>query len=163
MQFSHTPSIIVLVFFSAAYAGEDFESARKSVITCLHKEQPACIAEFNTFFKRYDALVVNFFDKKNNEPLTTHICHMETELQTLKTVCNDTRYGCINAILCTYQTHIEDLISLLKSYVGSHDSLSLAFKVRKFKMILPEHVKKRGDISLFWSLHHRLRCEEGSD
>jgi hypothetical protein len=152
--------MIVLGFLGAAHAGEDFESARKSIITCLNKEQSGCMAEFNTFFKRYDAVVINFFDKKNNEPLKAHIGHMETELQTLKSVCNDTRYGCINAILCTYQTYVEDLIALLKNYVGSHDTISLAFKVRKFKIILPEHVKSRGDISLFWSLYHRLRCED---
>lgn len=160
MQFSHNVSfLIVLIFVGAAHASGDFESARKTIISCLNTEQPSCIAEFNTFFKRYDEMVITFFDKQNNESLKTHISYMETELQTLKSVCNNARYSCINAILCTYQAQIEDLIALLKNYVGSHDTVSLAFKVRKFKVILPEHVKKRGDISLFWSLHHRLRCE----
>ncbi len=160
MRFSHKLfPIIVFSFVGAAHAVGDFESARNTVLSRLSQEEPTCLKEFDSFFKRYDALVVSFFDKKNNDPLETHIEHMEKELQTLKNVCEDARYRCVNPILCNYRTHITELITLLKDYIGSHDALSLAFKVRKFKTILPEAVKQRGDISLFWSLYHRLRCE----
>lgn len=152
-------SIAMLCCYSAAIATGNVESARTTIVELLKKEQPACIAEFKTFFKQYDELVVNFFDKKNNDSLTTHIMRMETELQTLKKVCDDEQYRCIHPILCGYHAQVTELIELLKRYVGSHDTVSLAFKVRKFKIILPEVVRQRGDVSLFWSLHHRLRCE----
>jgi hypothetical protein len=152
-------SIAALCCYGISVASENLELARKTIFERLSKEQPACIGEFKTFFKQYDELVVNFFDKKNNDPLTTHIMRMETELQTLKNACNDERYRCVNPILCGYHDHVTELITLLKHYVGSHDTLSLAFKVHKFKIILPETVRQRGDISLFWSLYHRLRCE----
>jgi len=152
-------SIAALCCYSIAFATGNLESARKTVVELLNKEQPACIKEFKTFFKQYDELVVSFFDKQNNDPLTTHIARMETKLQTLKNVCDDERYRCIHPILCGYHTQVTELVALLKHYVGSHDTLSLAFKVHKFKIILPESVRQRGDISLFWSLHHRLRCE----
>jgi hypothetical protein len=146
------------MIISTAYAVADLESARKIILTTLEQDHPEQIAEFNHFFKKYDAVVLNFFDKKNQEPLKIHIKQMETELQALKDVCEDMRYCSINGILSHYYTSITELIILLKHYVDSHDTISLAFKVRKFKAILPEAVKQRGDIALFWGLHHRLRC-----
>jgi len=147
-----------LIIASSVHAIIDLNATRNMVDAILNEKNPEHTVEFKRFFRRYDDVVESFFDKKNNDSLKTHITKMETELQTLKSVCDDVRYGCISSILCTYYEHITELIDLLRHYIGSHDTLSLAFKVREFKAILPETVRQRGDISLFKALYHRLRC-----
>ena len=161
MRFNHKRFFIILAFISGTVSAiSDLDATRKEIIAVLHREAPTCIEEFNDFFKKYDGVVFSFFDKKNNEPLKAHIESMETELQLLQNVCNDVRYQSVHSILCEYHMHLKELVTLLRQYVGSCDTLSLAWKVRKFKVILPKTVKKQGDVSLFWALNHRLRCEE---
>lgn len=134
------------------------ESARAKIITTLHKENPALVAEFRDFCTQYDALVFAFFDMNNYDSLPVHIKCMEVALNTLKRVCCDTRYHSVRPFLCYYHKHIADLIVLLHQHVDYRNTLLLCFKVRKFKMLLPELIKSRGDIALFWALRHRLHC-----
>jgi hypothetical protein len=132
------------------------EAGKNRIVATLRNEQPAIVAEFVNFCRQYDALVVDFFDTKNNESLGVHIGRMEAELQTLYRVCHDMRYQSVKGLLLYYYTHIAELVSLLKQYVGSYNTLSLGLKLRKFKLLLPESVKARGDFSLFCSVRHRL-------
>lgn len=159
IRFSYTLYLFIMVFMcSSTDAIPDLETTRNTISAILHKELPTSVGVFDNFFKQYDERVCTFFDKRNNDSLKTHIEHMEQELYILKNICDDMHYHCIKPILTHYHMHISELITLLKEYINSHDTLSLAFKVREFKHILPHEVKQRGDISLFWSLHHRLRC-----
>ena len=159
MQFNHKLFCITLALIpGTASAISNLETTRKEIVATLNREAPNCVAEFNSFFKKYDAVVFSFFDTKNNEPLKAHIESMESELQLLQNVCNDARYRSVHSILCEYHAHLKELVTLLKQYVGSHDTVSLAWKVRRFKVILPKTVKQQGDVSLFWGLYHRLRC-----
>jgi hypothetical protein len=151
--------IFFLTSFSLVSAFTDAETTKKNILTTLKQEQPTAIEEFTAFFKKYDDLVLNFFDKKNKSPLKTHIGYMETELEILQKVCHDIRYQSIHPLLSNYHTHLTELITLLKNSIGSNDTLSLSLKIRKFKKILPEEVRKRGNVALFSALHHRLTCK----
>lgn len=142
-----------------SYAFEDIETARTSMITLLEKHNPDVLRDFHGFCHRYNQLVFDFFDKKNNDPLEAHIKYMETNANILQHVCNDLRFQSVRSFLITRYEQVLEMIKVLKKYKGSHDTLTLAFRLKKFKFLLPYAVKKRGDISLFWSLHHRLRCK----
>ncbi len=150
--------LIIFCLSNLTHPLTDLEATKKTIITTLQQEQPHYLQEFTTFFKKYDDLVHAFFDKENNASLKSHIEHMETELHILKEVCTDTKYQCIHSILQEYPHQMADLIRVLKSYIGSKNAVKLAFEVHKFKPILPEKVKKQGDVSLLFALRHRLAC-----
>lgn len=152
--------VIFCIFFTQAEASNirDVEYIKKHIIETLKKKNPVALGEFDIFCRRYDQLVISFFDKKNNCSLQQHIQHMERELNFLRCVSEDKKFSCVLPYLKEYEGYIGELIEILKKYVGSHDALTLAFKVRKFKFLLPTPVKKRSDLSLLWALRHRLLC-----
>lgn len=160
MRFYHKLILILWPFFSGACAIVDLETIKGEIVTVLRQEQPKYVEEFNQFFKRYDELVFKFFDQKNNDSLKTHVHDMEAEIEILKNVCADERYRSISNTLRNYHTHVAELVGVLKQFVGSRDTISLALRVRKFKPILPKTIRQRGRSSLLKSLHHRLRCSK---
>ena len=74
----------------------------------------------------------------------------------LEDVIDAEQFASVRALLQEQRDHLDELLAVLRNYVGSHNALSLAFKVRKFKFLLPPEVKKRGNFSCIKSLRHRL-------
>lgn len=152
-------SVTLLLSCSSAYAkSDDLESARKDIIATLKRDNPDGLPVFNAFFKQYDKLAINFFDKKNNESLKDHVDRMEDGLGTLKDMSEKDQYKSIRDILSKFHTKLAGLIGLLKEYIGTHNTFSCAIQLLEYKHILPHDVKERSDFSLYWSLDHRLKC-----
>lgn len=150
--------LILLLCSHLACAMPSIETARATIMTALQKWHPAIITEFKKFCKQYDNVTTAFFDTQNKDSLPVHITRMERELQTLQKVCDNPQYQNVKPLLLCYCRQIAELISVLKQHVGSHEALSLCFKLYKFKILLPEHIKNRGNFALFRSVHHRLHC-----
>lgn len=150
--------IIFLSQYSLRGIVFDLKTAKNSLITILQKERHDCVKEFQELLEKYDKIVLDFFDKKNNDSLKTHISRMEIELHSLKKVYEDVRYCSITALLKEHYGQLEEVVSLLKRYIGSHDAFSLALEVQKYKPILPEPLQKKSNVSLFSCLRHRLKC-----
>lgn len=150
--------IIALLCTSITCAITDLESDRHTIIAILNQQRPESVSEFHSLFKHYDEAVLQFFDKKNNDSLKMHIDYMEVEILTFKRLGDDAHYGCIQPLLHEYYYCLKDLLTIVKRYIGSWDTLSLALRLKKFKPILPVALRHRGDFSLFWALNHRLHC-----
>jgi hypothetical protein len=159
MHFKHLlVSSSFFIFAHTLFPLTNVTTTKHSLLTILKREQPACVEEFTTFFRKYDEVVSNFFDRKNNDPLKKHVEIMEIELQTLKKVGENEKYKSIKIILEEYYTPLRELITLLKRYSGSQDTLSLALEIRKYKPLLPESLQQQGSATLFSCLRHRLKC-----
>lgn len=147
-----------LFFASAANASLDIETAKATIIETLQRENPSVIGEFKRLCRRYDRIIITFFDTNNTDSLKTHINYMEAELRTLKNLCDDIRFRSVQSILTNFYEHIQHLITILQQYIGSRNTISLALKVRNYKFLLPKIVHARGDLALLKGLNHRLRC-----
>lgn len=150
--------MVALLFTGIIHAITDLETDRKIIITILSQSQPALVQEFKALCNHYDESVFQFFDKKNNNSLATHVAYMESEIEIFKKVGDDIRYRTVQPLVYEYYYYLKDLLAIVKRYIGSWDTLTLALKLRKFKPILPIDIRNRGDFALFWSLNHRLHC-----
>lgn len=150
---------IFLLFFSlSALARPSIEEVRDSIIKTLAHHNPCVLEQFNCFYAQFDSSVHAFFDKKNHQSLADHIKRIEGEADLLGQVCSDLNFSSVCAILRKHRAHVLELIAILKKYVGSINSVGFALNVKRFEFLLPDDIKKRGHISLFRSLHHRLMC-----
>ena len=139
-------------------ASPAIEDVRDSIIQLLKKNNPTVLMQFNKFYKEFDLSVHSFFDKKNDQSLLDHIKRMEGEIVTLTRVCQDPAFVSVHSILREHCAQVKDLVAIFKQYVGSHNSVAFAWKIKRFEFLLPEDIKKRGHFSIFRSLHHRLMC-----
>lgn len=158
---TYKPYLLSLSLLQATYrlhAFDTIETTKAALVTTLKKYNPSALAEFSLLFKRYEQIVFDFFDTNNHNPLSMHISHMQTELTTLDRICSNPHFNSITPTLRMYQAHLQELVTILQSYRSARDTISVGFKVRKFKFLLPKEVYGRGDIALFWALQHRLRC-----
>jgi len=140
------------------HAFKNIESSKKEIKATLQITNPKILSEFHNFCLEYDNVVTSFFDTNNHYSLAKHIDLMEKNLITLKTVAENPEFKTVRHILMDLNQQLANLISLLSKYVGSKNSVGLAFKVRNFKNLLPPAVEKKGDFSLWWALTHRLGC-----
>ncbi|MFI5333381.1 MAG: hypothetical protein ACHQVS_04765, partial [Candidatus Babeliales bacterium] len=140
------------------HAFDTIEVTKAALVKALQRHSPSALPEFDTLFKRYEQIVFDFFDTDNLDPLSVHLHRMEQELITLDQICTDIQFYSIIPTLRIYQQHLKELVALLHTYRGVRDIIPLGFKVRKFKFLLPETLQQRGDIALFFALHHRLTC-----
>lgn len=151
-------SFLLLLVCHLAWASPSIEQVKHSIIVKLTKHNSAAIIEFNNFYNQFDRSIHLFFDKKNDQSLASHIKRIESEVETLKAVCADPAFVSVAFILKEHYAHVKDLIIILRSYVGSINSVAFALKVKRFEFLLPKDIKERGHFSLFRSLHHRLMC-----
>jgi hypothetical protein len=149
--------VIFLCFVSGVQGYTNVTESKAMILTILQQKNPSVIPEIKDFFKRYDQSIQLFFDKSNNDSFSTHIDRMEGEVAEIEAVIEDERFAAIRHILEEQHEHLISLLNIFKRYEGSHSALSLAFKVRKFKFLLPVDVRKRGNLSLYKSLRHRLK------
>ncbi len=145
-------------FVSSASALSTIETTKKNILTLLQAAQSECLSEFTLFSQRYDEVVTCFFDRNNRDSLQTHVTYMEKELKTLESVYNDKRYELVRHLLAEYRTALTELVTTLKKYIGSRNTVGLALHVSKYRPLLPSAIRERGDVSLFQALRHRLRC-----
>jgi hypothetical protein len=150
--------LVIMFSCTSLVAFKDIELHKKEIATTLQKNNPALVGTFNQFCIQYDQSVVAFFDTHNNLSLAKHIQRMEKDLAILQKTSNDIQFASVQAMLIDLSNQVQNLVMLLKQYGSSKNSLGLAFKVRRFKKLLPIPINKRTEISLFWSLHHRLNC-----
>lgn len=135
---------------------DDIEIVKSHIIQTLNNSNPKAIPLFLQFSHRYAQLVDAFFDTQNNLSLHAHIQEMDENLVLLTQIIRDPQFSSVRAILINLYPHLVDLVDTVKGYLNSRNYLSLALAVRKFKFLLPDSIKKRGDISLLLSLRHRL-------
>jgi len=138
------------------YANEDIESIKKTIISTLTHANQSALAPFQILSQQYEQLVTNFFDKQNHESLKKHVSHMEKYLNVLLNVIKDPQFISVRANLVALYPHISELVTMFKNSLGSKNYVSLGWKVRSFKFLLPDSIKKMGDLSLFWCLRHRI-------
>ncbi|MCX5922402.1 MAG: hypothetical protein NTX86_03670 [Candidatus Dependentiae bacterium] len=150
--------VICCIATSTAQATEKIESIRDTIVSTLKHTNPTTLAQFNEFYKQYEQSVFEFFDPKNELPLTQHIERMNQDLKTLKGVYDNPQFKSVRPNLLDLNNHFIAMVAILKQYIGSRNSIGMALNVRPFKFLLPAAVKNRGNISLFKSLHHRLTC-----
>lgn len=155
---SYLLSISLLQLAHRLHALDTIEITRAALVKTLQHQNPAALTEFMLLFKRYEQIVFDFFDSNNHTPLSGHISRMHHELETLERVCHTACFSSITPTLRLYQKHLQELVDILQSYKNGRDIISVGLKVRKFKFLLPKEVYDRGDIALFWALHHRLTC-----
>lgn len=155
---SYLLSISLLQLTHHLYALDTIEVTKAALVKTLQQQNPAALTEFMLLFKRYEQIVFDFFDTNNHAPLSTHISRMQDELKTLDQCCSNPHFNAITPTLRMYQAHLQELVTLLQSYKNARDIISVGFKVRKFKFLLPKEVYERGDIALFLALRHRLTC-----
>jgi hypothetical protein len=151
-------TLIITLSCTPLVAFKNIEIHKKEIKTALQKNNPALVKTFNQFCIQYDQSVITFFDRHNNLSLAQHIQRMEKDLIILGKTLNDIQFVSVRALLIDLNNQLQDLVTLLKQYHSSKSSLQLAFKVRKFKKLLPTPINTWSDIALFLSLHHRLRC-----
>jgi hypothetical protein len=151
--------ITMLVGFSSTiFSSADLETTQATMIAILQQKNPAILDEFHKLRQKYYQLIFTFFDRNNNEPLKTHLNRMNIELQKFHKICDDPRFSSIRPMLHKHYSYMKHMINVLQNYVGSINSVSLAFAVREYKFLLPKVIKQKGDIALLLALHHRLTC-----
>lgn len=150
--------ILCSLLICPLYGFKNIERAKKEIASTLQITNPAKLHEFYNFCDQYDHAVASFFDTNNYVSLKAHIDIMEKNLLTLKATIENPEFKTVRHILTDLNQQLINLMSLLSKYVGSKNSISLAFKVRHFKCLLPPAVENRGDFSLWWALTHRLGC-----
>lgn len=150
--------IVSLALCTSLTAFKNIEIHKKEIGSVLQKHNPESLKNFKQFTAKYDQLVISFFDTGNNLSLANHIERMQSELVTLNQVANDSQFISAKPLFSDLNKQLCQLITVLKQYVSSKNSIGLAFKVRKFKKLLPCPLNKWTDFSLFLSLNHRLNC-----
>lgn len=154
--------IIFVIMFSWCVmplnAFKNIEISKKKIIDTLQKNNPTSLATFNQFCSKYDQLVIDFFDSKNNLSLAHHVKRMQRDLVIFNDAAHDEKFAAVQPILIELNHELEALVTVLKQYTHSKNSVGLAFKVRRFKKLLPSPINKWTEFSLFWSLNHRLSC-----
>ncbi len=152
------PYAFFLLLFQLSCARPSIEQVRDSIIKNLSKNNPMVVIEFNNFYNQFDRVIRLFFDKKNNQSLALHIKQIELIVKTLKGISIDQNFQCVRVVLQEYYAEVKDLLAILKEYVGSINSVSFALRVKRFEFIVPTDIRKRGQLYIFGSLHHRLMC-----
>lgn len=154
--------IIFVIMFSWCVmplnAFKNIETSKKKIIDTLQKNNPTSLATFKQFCMKYDQSVIDFFDSKNNLSLAHHVKRMQRDLALFNDVAHDEQFITVQAMFIDLNRELEALVTVLKQYTSSRNSVGLAFKVRRFKKLLPRPINKWTEFSLFWSLNHRLNC-----
>jgi hypothetical protein len=154
--------IKLLCIFATAqcldFPSDNIEHAKIHIIRTLNNTNPRATSSFIAFSQRYEKLVTAFFDQENNLSLQAHILEMEENIDLLSHIIRDPEFISVRPILIKLYPQFVELVATLKSYINSRNYVSLALSVRKYKFLLPDSIKMRGDISILWSLRHRLRC-----
>jgi len=154
--------IILVIMLSlcstSLVAFKNIEVSKKEIAATLQKNNPTSQARFKQFCIQYDQSVVTFFDTNNRLPLACHIKHMEKDLATLNNAVSDAQFASVQTMLIDLNQQLQALVTTLKKYTSSRNSIGLAFKMRRFKKLLPTPINKWTEFSLFWSLNHRLSC-----
>lgn len=153
-----SPLCSLFFFLCIKGAITDIDATKTTAIEILQRKNPGAIAEFQLFYQKYYQLVSSFLDDNNHQSLANHIAHMEKEMVLLRRIIDDSKFGCIRPLLTEFNEHLSAFIVLLKQYVCSHHTISLALKLRRFEFLLPRTIRQRSFISLFKSLKHRLHC-----
>lgn len=155
-------TLIIILSCAPLVAFKNIDLHKQEIKTTLQKKNPALVAAFNQFCRQYDQSVLAFFDIHNNLSLAQHIQRMEKDLTILERTCNDIQFASVRALLTELHNELQDLVTLLRQHRSSKkslkNSLRLAFKVRRFKKLLPMPINRWTEISLFWTLNHRLHC-----
>lgn len=151
-------TLIIMLSSTSLVAFKNIEIHKKEIAATLQKNNPALVATFNQFCIQYDQSVIAFFDTRNNLSLAKHIQRMEKDLATLERTLNDIQFYSVQAMLIDLNNQLQNLVRLLKQYYSSKNSIELAFKVRRFKKLLPTPLNKWTEFSLFLGLNHRLHC-----
>lgn len=150
--------VVFSLLSSMALAVPAIESVRDLIVKKLKKNNQTALVQFNNFYKQFEDSVHEFFDKNNDQPLNDHIKRMEGEVETLARVCKDLDFRTVWDVLQEHHMHVLDLISILRSYIGSHNSVAFALRLKRFEFLVPADIRKRGLFAIFRSLHHRLMC-----
>lgn len=149
-----------IAFMTAqVHAIDNIETIKYKVQNTLAKKNPKILGQYHEFSQQYDQLVLDFFDINNNEPLKTHVHNIRAAMHILKQTCDNPEFASVRPILLTYYKHGSALVHALKGYIGSHNMLSLIFKLRHFVFLLPQVVRNKGAFTLFRGLNHRLHCQ----
>lgn len=139
-----------------AHNNQDIEDIRKQIIQQLTVANPSALPQFMGFSVQYQKLVDDFFDTNNHEPMPIHVSYMEKNLLVLAQAIKNPAFSSVKHILTPLYPKIAELVTIFKNNAGSRNYVFLGFKVRKFKYLLPDSVKKRGDWALFLAIRHRL-------
>lgn len=150
--------MLCCLLIAPMYAFKNIETSKKEIRATLQVVNPSVIEQFGKFCDQYNRLVTSFFDTNNWYSMAKHIEQMEKNIITLRQTADDPQFKTVRHLLLDLEQQLVNLISLLARHIGSKNSMSLAWKVRHFKNLLPTHVAQRGDFALWWSLNHRLRC-----
>lgn len=134
----------------------DVEVVRNKVIRTLSANNPKILPEFFKYSDQYDKLVFDFFDTNNKLPLVSHIQLLDENLKTLTQVIDNPEYSSARVNLQEVYPKLIELIAILKNQIGSRNYGWLGLKIRRFKFLLPLLIRNRGEISLLWSLRHRV-------
>lgn len=137
---------------------DSVEALQQTIAENLQKTAPDTLGEFQTHCQQYHELVHNFFATDNHESLSTHIHKMRNKLTTLEHVCKDRRYHSVHHLLDAQRKQVHELVTILESYKGSTNSIGLAWEVKRFKPLLPSHLRTQTNYTLWRALHHRLGC-----
>lgn len=152
-------TLIILLSCTSLMAFKNIEVHKTEIRALLQKKNPTVVPIFNQFCVQYDQSVTAFFDARNNASLAQHIQRMEKDLTTLENTFNDIQFASVRALLIDLNNQLQDMVTLLKQYRSSKkSSLKLAFKLRRFKNLLPIPINRWSEVSLFLRLHHRLHC-----
>ena len=149
--------LLFLLCSAPLCAFKNIETTKKEIVTALQKNTPAVLPRFTQFCVQYDQSVTAFFDKQNNESLEIHITRMERDLTTLDVVIRDKQFIVVKDMLIELRVLLQELIVTLKPYILSKNSVGLAFKMRRFKKLLPVPINRLTEFSLFWALNHRVQ------
>lgn len=148
----------VLINVNYSHNQKNVELLRDKSIAILNKKNPKAIPEFKHLYTRYEKAVFNFFDKKDKQPLSSHVNQMEKDLIELQNICNNTEFISIKAILLNLKKDFASFMSTIKPFVGTRNYIKLALKIRKFKHLLPVALVNKGDVHLLTLIKHRLNC-----
>jgi hypothetical protein len=134
----------------------DVEIVRNKIARILTENNPKVLPEFFQYSDQYDKLVFDFFDINNKLPLVTHIQLFDENLKVLTRVIDNPEFSSARTYFQEVYPKLIELIAVLKNQIGSRNYGWLGLKVRRFKFLLPLLVRNRGEISLLWSLRHRV-------
>ncbi len=149
--------ILVTGTFSTLTA-DTIELRKNKYASRLQHHNPQAIAEFNALFKLYDHSIDYFFDYNNHLPLSDHVTILEQNLAVLRQTINNPQFASIHHELNGLYRDFNRLITTLKSFIGTRNSIHFAWRMKKYRPLMPEHIRNRGDFAIFCYLRHRLKC-----
>ncbi len=146
-----------MIISTIALADEpDIEIIRNKIIRTLTANNPKALPDFFQYSDKYDKVVFDFFDTNNSLSLVSHIQLLDESLKTLNNVIDNPEFSSARANLQEVFPKLVELIAIFKQQIGSRNYGWLGLKVRRFKSLLPLLVRNRGEVSLLWSLRHRV-------